>query len=59
MDEILELSRRFVSLGELVARTGRPNKSVIIMLTENGVAIDTPWCLRAEAEAALFGRRRP
>lgn len=55
--EVLELSRRLVSLGELVARTGRPVKSVVAMLTDNGVPVDAPWSPRDEAEAALFGAR--
>lgn len=54
--EVLEMSRRLVSLGELVARTGRSAQTLVATLTKNGVSTDAPWASRNQAEAALFGR---
>lgn len=53
--KVLDLSQQLVSLGELVARTGRPAKSVVAMLMEHGVSSDACWSRRDKAEAALFG----
>ncbi len=55
VSDILAMSRRLVSLGELVARTGRSAQTVVVTLTKNGVPTDGPWTSRDEAEAALFG----
>ncbi len=55
--DVLAMSRRLVSLGELAARTGRSAQTVVVMLTKNRVSTDGPWTSRDEAEAALFGRR--